>query len=471
MKEILLITTITYTVGVALLIFLSIRTAKNAKAYKKLLESISNQTSYYDRETGLASMTMFKDTLTYSTSKPKEKEPLSILALTLDLDESLLDEVQKGILLKNIVKRIKDCLRVTDFITRADDGTFYILLTRVSTTQHIEMVANRILGVFKNDFRITTTVIEAKPYIGIATYPNDDMDLDILISNAHTAMKFQRKEGKTGFHLYKEEGCKANVHLEVLVSDLKEALKNNEFVLHYQPQYSLESNQISGVEALIRWNHPKRGLLTPYHFIDVAENSSFMDELTDWVILEACRQHSAWGIDALKMSVNISAGYFQSQNLIEQIDSAVKETGIKPENLNLEITETVSIANKDYTQSTLQKLKDKGFKVSIDDFGVGQSSLSYIKDYPIDYIKLDRSFIKDLGYSTAVDVVIRSIIRMAQDLHLKVVAEGVETKEQFDFLTQEECTEIQGYYVSKPITPQELLVFITSGAFITQENK
>ena len=423
------------------------------------------QATYYDRATGLVSMDMFKDALAYSTAKPKEKEPLAVMALTIDLDDMLLDDKQRGILHKMMVTRIKDCLRVTDFVTRADDGTYYILLPRVSTTQHIELVSNRLVGVFKNTFHIKNTSLSVVPYIGIATYPNEDKDLDTLLSNAHMVMTYLKGESRSGYHFYKEEGCDATTHLEVLVSDLKEALKRQEFILHYQPQYSLENQKVIGVEALIRWNHPKRGLLSPYHFISVAENSSFMDELTDWVMFEACRQHKEWGINSLKMSVNISAGYFKSKNLVNQLEKTISLTGMKPENLNLEITETLSIEDKGYTKGVLSDLKARGFKVSIDDFGVGQSSLSYIKDYPIDYIKLDRSFVKDLGYSSAVDIVIRSVLRMAQDLNLKVVAEGVETKEQLDFLVQEDCSEVQGYYIAKPLPPKELHQFITTGEF------
>lgn len=463
MEGLLLIITILYALGVVTLLLQNIRMAKKVKSDRVAVETA--QTSYYDRVTGLASMTMFRDTLAYSTSKPKEKEPLSVMALSLEVNDSDLDEVQKGILLKNIVKRIKDCLRATDFVAKADDETFYILLTRVTTPQSIELVAKRLLGVFKNTFHVTNVTIIATPYLGISTYPNEDSDLDTLISNSHTAMRQIKSEGKTGLHFYKSEGCKEDGQQEVLVSDLKEALKNHEFVLHYQPQYSLEGKKVIGVEALIRWNHPQRGLLAPYHFITIAENSPFIEELTNWVMREACRQHKEWGVANLTMSVNISASQFKAKNFIKQIEAAVRLTAIKPENLNLEITETVSIDDREYTMEVLKKLKAKGFKVSIDDFGVGHSALSYIKDFPVDYIKLDRSFIRDLEVNSTGEVILRSIIQMARDLNLKVVAEGVETKEHLDFLLHENCHEIQGYYIAKPLPPDELYHFITSEVF------
>lgn len=464
MQVFLLSVTTVYSLVIAFLILQNMKLLSRVKTINSNTDE-STQTSYYDRLTGLASMPMFRDTLAYSTSKPKEREPVSVMALSLEIDETGLDEVQRGILLKNVVKRIKDCLRVTDLVSKADDGTYYILLTRVATSENIELIANRLLGVFKNTFHVTNITILATPYLGISVYPNEDLDLDTLISESHTAMKRIKTEGKSGLYFYEPKEYEVTEQREVLVSDLKEALKKHEFTLHYQPQYSLKDSQIVGVEALIRWNHPKRGFLSPYHFIEVAENSPFIEDLTNWVMREASRQYKEWGIENLTMSVNISASQFKSKNFIHQIEAAVRLTAIKPENLNLEITETASIEDREYTIKVLQQLKSKGFKVSIDDFGVGQSSLSYIKDFPIDYIKLDRSFIKELETNDTSKVILRSIIQMAKDLNLKVVAEGVETKEHLDFLLQEDCHHIQGYYISKPLPPDELYKFITSETF------
>lgn len=442
----------------------------NSKLNKRLKRqkqepSDSVKTTYFDNVTGLATMMMFKDALAYSTSKPKDKEPLAVMALSLKAPISYLDEIQKGILLKSMVRRIKDSLRATDFIARADDGTFYILLTRIGTVENIKMIADRLLGVFRNDFNVTEELLILTPYIGIALYPNEEDDLDMLISNANTAMKELRNEEKSGYNFFQKEHLHGNNRQEVLVSDLKEALKNQEFVLHYQPQYSLEEKRIVGVEALIRWNHPKRGLLAPYYFLSVAENSSFMEDITNWVLREASRQHKAWNLDNIDVSVNISATQFKSDSFVDQVEAAVRLTDIKPENLKLEITETTSIEDKEYTTGILKQLKQRGYKISIDDFGVGQSSLSYIKDFTIDYIKLDRSFIQDLENNSTGKVILTSIIKMAKELNLKVVAEGVETKEHLEFLRAEGCTEIQGYYLSKPIPPDELYKFITSESY------
>lgn len=463
MEEVFLVIVVVYSLVV---VFLLAQTRKVIKKNKQNSGGVEHSlTSYYDSVTGLASMPMFKDTLAYSTSKPKEKEPLSVMALSLELEVTDLDEVQKGILLKNIVKRVKDCLRVTDLIARANDGTFYILLTRVTTPHNIELVANRLLGVFNSNFHITNSYVVATPYVGIATYPNEDLDLDTLLSNSHSAMEQIKHEGRSGLHFYETSCCQADEQQEVLVSDLKRALKNQEFTLHYQPQYSLIDKRVVGVEALIRWNHPKRGLLAPNHFIPIAENSSFMEDLTTWVIQEACRQYKEWGMDSLRMSVNISASQFRSKKFIKQIEDAVSLTGINPSKLILEITETASIDDREYTLEVLQEIKARGIGVSIDDFGVGQSSLSYIKDFPIDYIKLDRSFLQDVDTNVTSRVILRSIIQMAKDLNLKVVAEGVETKSHLDFLVAEGCHKIQGYYIAKPLPPKDLLQFLSSNMF------
>lgn len=465
MEKILLLVTIVYTIGVVIVIGLNIRYMKKVKETKRI--EVESRLSYYDRVNGLASMTMFKDNLAYSTSKPKEKDPLSVLAVSLDLDTNNLDEVQMGILLKSIVLRMKDCLRATDFVTMAGDGTFYIMLTRISSETSIGVIANRLIGVFKNHLNVADVTILATPYIGVAIYPDENMDLDNLISGSNTAMKQLKDSGKSGYHIYIPTNIdRANMN-EILVSDLRGALKNNEFVLHYQPQLSLDDRRISGVEALIRWNHPKRGLIYPDSFIDIAENSNFMEELTSWVVREACKQHRAWGIPNLKMSVNISAAQFRSKKLIDQVETAVRLTAMNPKNLNLEITETVSIADKEFTMEILKKFKERGFLISIDDFGVGQSSLSYVKDFPIDYIKLDRSFIKDLSTNSSGEVVMRSVITLAKALNIKVVAEGVEEKEHLDFLLHEGCNEIQGYYISKPLTPEEFASRIDKDYFKT----
>lgn len=450
-----------YSVMVVLLVVFNYR-------YMKVIQSAKDTKSkynepYYNSEYGVASLGMFKDILAYTTAKPNDKDTVAILSLSFDYSDTLLSELTKDDVLRILLLRIKDTLRASDFVAKSDDGTLYILLTRVNSLSGIEMVAQRLIKLCKSTVKMDTLTLVATPYIGVATYTgregNESKPIDKVISNSKRAMLQLKEEHKEGFFFYNPDIEQSYKNAEVLVSDLKQALRNNEFVLHYQPQYDLQQKKLVGAEALIRWNHPEKGLIYPDKFIFIAENSDFINDLGLWVLREACRQHKDWGIDDFKVSVNISAEQFKSRKFVEQAINVINHSKINPRNLTLEITETVSIENKELTSNTLNKLRELGCKISVDDFGVGNSSLSYIKDLPIDYIKLDRSFILGLDSGNSGSVVLSSILKMAKELNLKTVVEGVETKEHLDFLLQTDCTEIQGYYLSRPITSEALYTF------------
>lgn len=253
------------------------------------------------------------------------------------------------------------------------------------------------------------------------------------------------------------ENINANASTEdTLFRDIRDAIENNEFILHYQPQYSLNSDKVTGVEALVRWNHPEKGLVAPTDFIPLAESSGLIVPLGYWVLREACRQYKEWDRPDLKMSVNLSAYQFGQVDLVEQISKILSEEGMNPNNLNLEITETTSMADIETTLVILKELRDKGIHISIDDFGVGYSSLMYLKKFPITTLKIDRYFVWDISKDLRGEVVIKSIISMAKSLGLNIVAEGVETQEQLTFLDESFCDEIQGYILSPPVPSNKL---------------
>lgn len=450
-----------YSVVVVLLVVVNYRNMKVFQSSKDMKSSCNEP--YFNSDYGVASLGMFKDILKYTTSKPNDKDTIAILSLSFDFGNTSITEITKDDVLRILLLRIKDTLRTSDFVAKTEDDTLFILLTRVNSLSGIENVAKRLIKLCKSTVQMDSVTLVATPYIGVATYTgreaNEVQSVEGVIDNSKRAMMRLKKERKEGFFFYNPDIEQSYSNAEVLVSDLKQALRNNEFILHYQPQYDLQQKKLVGAEALIRWNHPEKGLIYPDKFIFIAENSDFINDLGLWVLREACRQHNEWGIEDFKVSINISAEQFKSKKFVEQVINVIERSKIDPKSLTLEITETVSIEDKDTTIKTLNKLRALGCTISVDDFGVGNSSLSYIKDFPIDYIKLDRSFILGLDSGDSGAVVLSSILRMAKDLSLKTVVEGVETKEHLDFLLQTDCIEIQGYYLSRPITSDSLYAF------------
>ncbi|ABK61495.1 MULTISPECIES: sensor domain-containing protein [Clostridium] len=356
-------------------------------------------------------------------------------------------------LLRDVTRRLKT-LDKKCFLARITGDEFGIILTECEDIKDIENRINHIQQLFCKAFVINDQEVFVTASIGISIYPLDALNANELIMNATSAQNFVKKNGKNDYKIYSKDISKNAYKRIEMIALLKHAVENNQFVLHYQPQVSLESGSVMGVEALIRWNHPKLGLVYPDKFIPLAEKTGLIIPMGEWVIREACRQNKIWhdsGFEELVVSVNLSALQFEKEDLVDVIVDALKTSGLDPKFLEVEITEGILMVNTDKAIQTLNDLKEIGVKIAIDDFGTGYSSLSYLKEFPIDRLKIDRSFIMGIPKEDN-GAIANIIIELAKSLHLNVVAEGTETLDHIKFLKVRKCDTIQGYYFSKPVS-------------------
>jgi EAL domain-containing protein (putative c-di-GMP-specific phosphodiesterase class I) len=290
--------------------------------------------------------------------------------------------------------------------------------------------------------------------IGISVYPHDGSDANTLIKNADAAMYHAKEAGRDNYQFYAPEMNNKAAERLAFEGQLRHAMERQEFVVYYQPKVNVANRKLIGAEALIRWNHPHLGLLYPSNFIGIAEESGLIVPIGQWVLEQVCRQNQAWlksGLDCVPISVNLSAIQFRNKSLVDSLRILLEETGLPPALLELELTESCIIQGSEIVIETLQSLKELGLNLSIDDFGTGYSSLSYLKRFPIDTLKIDQSFVRDIAHDENDDAIIKAIISMAHSLNMSVIAEGVETQEQFAFLEAHLCDDIQGYYFSQPV--------------------
>ncbi|KGN03121.1 nitrogen fixation protein [Clostridium novyi A str. 4570] len=356
-------------------------------------------------------------------------------------------------LLKDVTRRLKT-LDEKYFLARITGDEFGMILTECEDIKDIENRINDIQHLFSKAFIINDQEVFVTASIGISIYPLDALNANDLIMNATSAQNFVKKNGKNDYKIYSKDISKNAYKRIETIALLKHAVENNQFVLHYQPQVSLESGTVKGVEALIRWNHPKLGLVYPDKFIPLAEKTGLIIPMGEWVIREACRQNKIWhdsGFEDLVVSVNLSALQFEKEDLVDVIVDALKTSGLDPKFLEVEITEGILMVNTKKAIQTLNDLKDIGVKIAIDDFGTGYSSLSYLREFPIDRLKIDRSFIMGIPKEDN-GAIANIIIELAKSLHLNVVAEGTETLDHINFLKVRKCDTIQGYYFSKPVS-------------------
>jgi diguanylate cyclase (GGDEF)-like protein/PAS domain S-box-containing protein len=357
-------------------------------------------------------------------------------------------------LLKEMAQRLGATVRTSDVVARLGGDEFVVLVQEVSDTKQVEVVARKVLAALMRPMLIAGHEYRVTASIGVSMYPSDGEDEQSLMKNADIAMYAAKEEGKNTFKFYSAE---ANVHSFerlALESGLRQGLERNEFRLHYQAKVDLKSGKISGMEALVRWQHPDLGMVPPGQFIPLAEESGLIVPLGRWVLKTACAQNAAWqreGLPALCISVNLSARQFADDDLLQDISAALEEGGLKPEFLELELTESMVMRNPERALAILQSVKRMGVRLAIDDFGVGYSSLTHLKRFPIDTLKVDRSFIRDIPQDPEDKAIAEAIIAMGKSLSLTVVAEGVETVEQHAFLREHDCDEMQGYFFSRPI--------------------
>ncbi len=423
--------------------------------------------AYYDALTGLPNRLFFKEQLSYLISHAnRNKEQLAIMFLDLDRFKNINDTLGHKAgdeLLKQTALRLKEALKEQVIVVRMGGDEFIVAFPDLGKESNISRLAQEIIDAFKEPFNIGGHDMYISTSIGISLYPHDGVDIDNLIKNADIAMYRAKDNGRNNYQFYTEDMNKKALERLELENHLRRALEKKELFILYQPRVHTFTGKIVGAEALLRWRHPRLGLISPTDFIPIAEEIGAIHEIGKWVLKSAIKQAKEWandGAENLKVSVNISAVQFQREDLLDSIKQVVSEAQMDPYNIELEITENTIMHKTSRTLSVIRELKDMGINISIDDFGTGFSSLSYIKEFNLDILKIDKSFILDIGQSPTNESIITAIINMAHSMGMKVVAEGVETIEHMEFLESKRCDEVQGYLLSRPIPPEELLKLI-----------
>ena len=420
--------------------------------------------AYYDALTGLPRRTLMQQRLDQALDAARRKNE-RVAVLFLDLDRFKVHNVSLGhefgdLLLKSAAERLKSCARDgRDTVARLDGDEFIIVLSGIKGLDAASGAAKRVIKTLAQDFTIEGRSVNVGCSLGISMFPEDGDDGGTLIKNAGAAMYIAKEGGRNNFRVFTEDMHTRALERSTIESDLRRALERKEFFLVYQPQMEIESGRITGMEALLRWQHPELGLVSPASFIPVAENSGLILPIGEWVLWTACVQARRWLSDGLLLgpvAVNVSAVQFRQAGFAGLIRKVLRDTGLPPEYLELELTEGVLLSNADVTFPVLRELKEMGLKLAIDDFGTGYSSLSYLRQFPVSKLKIDSSFVRELEAKPDDGVIIVAIIGMAKSLKLKVIAEGVEEAAQIAFLQEHGCDEIQGYYFSRPITAAEI---------------
>ena len=391
---------------------------------------------------------------------------MAIMFLDIDRFKNINDTLGHGAgdeLLRSAAKRLALCLREEDTVARLGGDDFLFLIPGVSDVENTARVAQKILDCFSAPFRVLDHDLHVTGSLGISMFPSDGNDGETLIRNADTALHRAKAQGRNRYQLYAPAMNAIAFQRLVLENNLRYAIERNELALHYQPLVSLQTAETVGVEALLRWQHPELGRVSPADFIPMAEETGVIVPITHWVLRTACAQMKSWlrsGISLQTVSVNVSPRYFNDCNLPEIVGEVLRSADLEGRHLNIELTESVMMENAEATIDTLQQLKQYGVKISIDDFGTGYSSLSYLKRLPIDTLKIDQSFVRDIPASPDAEAIALLIITMAHSLKLSVVAEGVETDEQRLFLQSKQCDIMQGYLVSRPLPVDEINNFL-----------
>jgi diguanylate cyclase (GGDEF)-like protein len=425
--------------------------------------------AYHDALTGLPNRPLFMDRLTMAVNHAsRHRQRLAVLFCDIDRFKEINDSLGHTFgdeLLKSVSERLQRCVRAEDTVARFGGDEFTLLALKIEHLDDAAKIAHKVLDTMKIPFHIGEREIFATISIGVSVFPSDGHDPEALVKNADTAMYRAKERGRDNFQLYAPAMNARALEKLALENMLRRAMQQDEIVVFYQPLIDLEQNAVFAVEALVRWQHPELGLLSPAHFISTAEVSGLIIPLGDYVLREACRQVREWQRKyrrELAVSVNLSARQFQQAELVEKVGAALQAVGLAPHCLHLEITESNAMQNAENTIHTLRELKALGVRISMDDFGTGYSSLSYLKRFPIDTLKLDKSFVHDIASDPEDEAIATAVIAMAHSMSLKVVAEGVETDEQLNFLRQRRCDGVQGFYFSEPLSAERFDGFVKS---------
>jgi diguanylate cyclase (GGDEF)-like protein/PAS domain S-box-containing protein len=425
----------------------------------------------HDSLTDLPNRVLLHDRLTQALALARRhQQGLALLFLDLDRFKNVNDSLGHAIgdrLLQSVAERLLACVRSSDTVSRQGGDEFLILLSEVARPEDAAASAEKILLALSLPHRIDQQDLHLTASIGVVTYPEDGTEADTLLKHADLAMYRAKDSGRNTYRFFEPEMSKNTAHRQSLESGLHRAIERHEFVLHYQPTMNLDSEEIIGVEALIRWYHPQRGLVLPGQFVPLAEETGVIATIGRWVLREGCRQSREWrdaGLPPVRIAINISMVELRDKAFLESVGGILEEHGLVPQDLELELTETFLMRDSNSTAAVLQSLSDLGVRIALDDFGTGYSSLSHLKRFPIDTLKIDQSFVRNVAADSDDASIVSAVIGMAKGLQIRVVAEGVETREQLAFLRKRGCPEGQGFYFSPPVSAREFTQFLRHSA-------
>lgn len=447
----------------AVIVFRDI-TAAQAMAHKMA------HLAQHDFLTNLPNRVLLSDRIEHAIALAKRQgAQLAVFFLDLDNFKHINDSLGHTIgdkLLQSVASSLIGCVRSSDTVSRQGGDEFLILVREDAQGQNAALIAEKILTALTQPHTIAKHELHITTSIGISIYPTDGQDAETLIKNADTAMYQAKDKGRNNYQFFQREMNTRAMERQVIEAHLHLALARQEFVLHYQPKVNLSTTAITGAEVLLRWVQPELGMVMPERFIKIAESCGLIVPIGRWVLQQACAQVLRWdeaGLKSESIAVNISAPEFRSPGFVDSVRSTLKTTGLAPGRLQLEITESVLMRDVESSATILNQLKTMGVKLAVDDFGTGYSSLSYLRQFPIDVLKIDQSFVQNIGASDGDGVIVSAILAMSTSLKLQVIAEGVEEQDQLDFLRAQHCDEGQGYFFHQPITAKEFTDLLTTG--------
>lgn len=425
----------------------------------------------HDALTGLPNRILLQDRLGQAIELARRQgRQLAVMFMDLDQFKHINDSLGHAVgdqLLRLVAQCLVGCVRHSDTISRQGGDEFVLLLPYIERAEDAALSAQKMLAALALPHRIDQHDLHIGASIGISIYPDDGQDVETLIKSADTAMYSAKENGRNNYKFFEQSMGVRAIQRQSIEAGLRRALERQEFVLYYQPKINLHSGAMIGTEALIRWQHPEQGLLSPAQFVPIAEDCGLILPIGCWVLREACRQVQAWldsGLRVVPVAVNISAVEFGHKSFLESVALILKETGLAPCYLELELTESILMHDAESSAPVLEALKAMGVRLAIDDFGTGYSSLSYLKHFPIDTLKIDQSFVRNIATDTDDATIVRTMIGMGKSLKQRVIAEGVETHEQLEFLRAQHCDEGQGFQFSHPLPAEDFALLLVTGS-------
>jgi diguanylate cyclase (GGDEF)-like protein len=444
---------------------------------RKMAAARIRHLAHHDSLTGLPNRVLFHERIRDALAQARRHGRMMALLL-LDLDKfkevnDTLGHHVGDLLLRAVAKRLNRCVRETDTVARLGGDEFAVLLTNLKEIDGASTVAETIIQSIAEPFGLDDNEVMCGVSVGVTIFPNDGPDAETLLKNADLALYRSKNDGRGRYHFYIAEMNHEVQHRKTIERELRQALTNDHLALYYQPLIDIGTGAIIGAEALVRWFHTERGTIPPGIFIPIAERSDLIFRLGRWVLHQACSQLQEWakaGLPATLVSVNLSPAQFRHPDLLETIRAIIEQTGTDPRLLQLEITETIAMTNFDYSVQILKELRDLGVTIAIDDFGTGYSSLNYLRHFPVDKLKIDRSFLVDLDGHPGNNAILQAIVSLGHGIGAKVNVEGVENRRQFEFIRDLACDECQGFYFSEPVPPACFADLLLGGSVLTGES-